>query len=332
MNAKKALYWVSLSLLGLVVGWLFRETTISVVTAGMLKSVPFPTVACGSPGMLDLIIQGPFVLDNSSNKFVLLGPDVSATHNQPSVIDRNLLNPTGIQPGEYSLTLADTQPGGAQICDPVAGTDLLVIPAKTQGLKSDPNGSHAFAVQLPPPTEIVPWNADPIQISSVTPVPPNGTKVDRLATAVILRYKYTRGSSITFAGTEKVGGKKVSYDLTPLVQGTESFIAIVQSEHQDNNVTHPYAHDAFGKMQALEPPMKLYVEFPSVIGEPGRNTPLIDGVEPKDLTGFLGSYGAADRTELHLKDDKPPKSAGSVHMMINHNDCRAGMILADYTQ
>ena len=228
MNGTKTTFWICLSLL-IVMGGLFRQIRPGTVNAGNLAGRP-TTVSCGPSGMLNLILQGPFVIDNSSNKFVLMNPDVSATHDQALVIDEHFTNPTGIQPGEYSLTLGDSQPGGAQICNPVAGTDLLMAPAKTLHLNSDPSGLHAFVVQLPAPAEIVPWNADPAQISDVSPVPPT-TNVVRLATAVVLRYNYTPGGSVTFAGTEKTTGTKVSHDLTPFVYGKEAFIAIVQGEH-----------------------------------------------------------------------------------------------------
>jgi hypothetical protein len=325
-------YWLAwLAILLAIASWCARGALAGAVEAGMPK-IPLPPVAaCGPSGMLDLVLQGPFVLDNYSGSFVLLGPDVHDNHDLPSLIDRNIFNPRGIQAGEYTLTIADKQVGGAQICNPVGGTDLLVIPAKTENLKSDPKKLHSFAVQLPPPTEIVPWNADPMQISTVEPVP-SGTRVDRLAPMVVLRYSYTPGSSIKFEGNDKATGNKVSYDLAPLVYGKESFVAIVQTEHEDDDVSHPYAHVAFDKMKALEMPLKRFVAFPSVIGIPGRNVPLIAGVEPKELTDFLTSYGATDRAALHIKDDKPAKSAGLVYMLIAHNDCKAGMIYADYTQ
>ncbi len=64
------------------------------------------------------------MLDNNSGSFVLLGPNVHDNHDLPSLIDRNIFNPRGIQAGEYTLTIGDKQAGGAQVCNPVGGGEV----------------------------------------------------------------------------------------------------------------------------------------------------------------------------------------------------------------
>jgi hypothetical protein len=315
---------------------------VGIVSMGLFRRPPSVTLsaenvadaaACGASGMLDVIVQGPFVIDNSSGTILLMGPDVGSTHDRPQVIDQNIAVSRALEAGDYSLSIGGaTNVGTPNICNPVANTQLLTTAAKSGNLKTDPDGIHYFAVTLPVPTEIVPWNADPMWTSKVSPVPTSGNP-SKFATTVILRYPYTSRIPLTFQGAEE-DGSNVSYTLTPVVSGSESLIAIRQSEHEDMSTTHAYARTSFKKMVALESPLRLFVKFPPDDPTIVSNQPLIPGVEPKDLTDYL-SAAQTDTSEAgRAEAGSKSKAAGirQVYLLHLHNDCKAAILFADFTQ
>src|SRR5271168_1375203 len=89
-------------------------------------------------GLLDVILQGPFVIERNADHMTVLIPQVT-NHTVPVFIDANVLQPTPLNAGTYTLTVTNSTAGNAQINNPVVGTMLLTAKGKSEDLKSDPN-------------------------------------------------------------------------------------------------------------------------------------------------------------------------------------------------
>jgi len=291
-----------------------------------------PAPSAPSSGLLDVILQGPFVIEKTSANIVLLIPQVlDVNHKKPELRDADIKNPKTLNAGNYALAITDPGSGAAKIRHPVAGSTILRVAGKSEQLASDPDAHRYLRVALPLPEEIVPWNADPMWVSNVTPIPTDAEPV-RLAVMVVLRYKFSPSTKINFSGTEDSGGAAINYALKDLAVGQEHAISLIQAMVNPDQVDHPTAFASFERMKALEVHLSRYIDFPDV-GEPvpARNMPLILNALPKELTDFLASVDPVGQPGKANKMHSLTSQA-AVHMLIAHSDCRAAIIFVDYTQ
>jgi hypothetical protein len=281
-------------------------------------------------GLLDVVLQGPFVIEKTvANSITVLVPKVK-NHTVPVLVDADFVQPRPLNEGEYSLNISNSTPGAAQITNPVAGTTIVQAKGKTENLKSDPDKTRYSAITMPLPQEIVPWNADPMWISTA-PMPPQPQSI-RAAVMVVLRYSYSANTKLTFSGKES-DGTAVNYPLNGLSVGSEQVIALVQGMKTEDMVDHPTAKDSFEKMKGLEQNLTRYVDFPDLgSNPPARNQPLIVGVVPTELTDFLTANGSVSKPVPHGKDEAFAAFLIQLNILLAHSDCRAPIIYVDYTQ
>jgi hypothetical protein len=287
-------------------------------------------VATPLSGLLDVVLQGPFVVERTSSDISVLVPNVP-NHSAPLLEGASPLNSRILDAGEYTLTISNPGSGATNIVNPVAGTSLLNVAGKTEHLSSDPSKLRYLRLTLPLPLEVVPWNADPMWISNITPIPPN-TGAVRLAVLVVLRYQFSPSTTIRLTGHED-DGTPISDTLTSLSSGNEHFIFLVQGMTQDDVSDHPTALASFEKMKQLEPPLSRYLDIPDLGGvNPGRNQPLLPNVEPKDLTDFLLSNASVNVPLVAPNGKRGLVSSNELHLLIAHSDCKAAIIYVDYTK
>jgi len=280
-------------------------------------------------GLLDVILEGPFVVEKTVNKTItVLVPKVT-NHTVPVLVDANFTQPKPLNAGEYSLGISNSTSGAAQIKNPVAGTTIAQANGKTENLTSDPDKKRYLAITMPMPQEIVPWNADPMWVSTA-PMPPQPQSI-RAAVMLVLRFNYSANSKLTFSGKES-DGTAINYSLTDQSVGSEHVIAFVQGIKTEDVVDHPTAKASFDKMKELEQNLSRYVDFPELGSPLARNQPLIVGIVPKELTDFLTSNGSVSKATVHGKDEALAVFRIQVNILLAHSDCLAPIIYVDYTQ
>ncbi|HXJ14090.1 MAG TPA: hypothetical protein VNH19_17580 [Candidatus Limnocylindrales bacterium] len=280
-------------------------------------------------GLLDVILQGPFIVEKNAHSVTILVPKVT-NHTVPVLIDADFLQPKPLNAGEYSMDITNSAPGTAQIKNPVAGTTILQANGKTESLSSDPGKKRYMAITMPLPQEIVPWNADPMWASMV-PMPPQPQPI-RAAVMLVLRYNYSASTKITFIGTES-DNTPIKYSLQDLSVGSEHVIALVQGMKTEDVVDHPTAKDSFEKMKGLEQNLSRYLDFPDLGDNPlARNQPLVVGIVPKELTDFLTANGPVSRAGVQGKDEAHSVFRIQVSILLAHSDCRAPILYVDNTQ
>jgi hypothetical protein len=311
--------------------WIGCTPRLALFADTLPSTVPSPAPSAAASGLLDVVLQGPFVIEKTSANMVVLIPQVlDVNHKKPALGDADTKNPRPLNAGNYALTITDPGSGVAKITNPVAGATILRVAGKAEQLASDPAAHRYLRVTLPLPEEIVPWNADPMWVSNVTPIASDAEPV-RLAVMVVLRYKYSASTKIVFTGTED-GGAAINYVLQDLGVGQEHVISLVQGMLIPDEVDHPTAFASFDRMKALEPKLSRYIDFPDV-GQPvpARNQPLIVNALPKELTDFLASVDSTKQNNT-AKKIHGLESQAAVHLLIGHSDCRAAIIFVDYTQ
>jgi hypothetical protein len=280
-------------------------------------------------GLLDVILQGPFVVEKNVNSVTILVPKVT-NHTFPVLVDANFLQPKPLNAGEYSMDITNSTPGAAQIKNPIAGTTIVQANGKTENLSSDPGKKRYMMITMPLPQEVVPWNADPIW-ASMAPMPPQPQPI-RAAVMLVLRYNYSVSTKITFKGMES-DSTPIKYSLQDLPVGSEHVIALVQGMKAEDLVDHPTAKDSFDKMKELEQSLSRYIDFPDLGANPlARNQPLIVGIVPKELTDFLTANGPVSKAGSHGKDEAFADFRIPATILLAHSDCRAPILYVDYTQ
>lgn len=315
--------------------WAVVVTALLAVAVATMQASPSEKArgaAANTPlsGLLDVVLQGPFILEKTTKNMVVLIPNVP-NHTVPLLAGASPLTSRPLNPGEYAMDISDPGSGAAKITNPVAGTTILRAAGKAERLNSDPNSLRYLRIMLPLPLEVVPWNADPMWMSTVTPIPPE-TDAVRLAVMVVLRYQYSASTKITLSGTEK-DGTAIQDSFGSLPFGNEHFIFLVQGMKTDDVVDHPTALASFDKMKELEPRLARYLVFPDMgATNTVRNQPVIPNVEPQDLTNFLTSNGSV-QVPLVQPQGKPGLDArANMQMLLLHTDCKAPVIYVDYTQ
>jgi hypothetical protein len=313
--------------LAVVLG-LFAGPTDGILSAGEGHHGPNKSINVSSPpavsGMLDIILEGPFVVEKSASKITVLIPKVM-NHTVPVVADADFTKPKPLNAGDYSLDISNSTPGPAQINNPVAGTTIVDAKGKSENLQSDPDKTRYSAITMPLPQEIVPWNADPMWVS-IAPMPPQPSSI-RGAVMLVLRYNFPAKTQLIFSGKES-DGTPVSYTLNAVPVGREYVLALVEGIKTEDIADHPTAKDSFDKMKGLEKNLSRYIDFPDIgTNPPARNQPLMVDFVPKELTDFLTSDGSVSKTVDRGKEDPI-----LVHILLGHSDCRAPIIYVDYTQ
>src|SRR5437899_2280497 len=72
-------------------------------------------------GLLDVVLQGPFVIERTSKGINVLIPNVT-NHTPPVLVGSSPVGSRPLDAGEYAITISDPGAGPANIVNPVAGT------------------------------------------------------------------------------------------------------------------------------------------------------------------------------------------------------------------
>ena len=143
---------------------------------------------------LDVIIGGPFALIESTKCpsgaatcLLVVSPNVAA-HTGMIGLGAGEEIKQFVANGAYDFTKGLRPSASTALGQPVVGATVLSVSASGGHLPATPASPFA-TIELPMPREIVPWNADPVQISTTTPVPPATTQ-QVVATLIILRYDF----------------------------------------------------------------------------------------------------------------------------------------------
>jgi hypothetical protein len=247
---------------------------------------------------LNIVLAGPFAIVEHADGIVVYLPAIE-DHNPPTAISSgDLAHIRTLQPGGYDFTKGvEGNTGSIAPLIPVPNTSVFKVSAAAENLPQPPKEQPYLSIKLPVPREIVPWNADPLQISDQSPVPPN-TPSARYATVTILRYDAQPSDALELDGPNGYVWKPVA---TPL--GTERIVTIaVEPVQEDDHHTH--ARNAFKHLTNLLG-LKRSIEFPPLPVGYIRNIPLTPNALPSQLVVAL----PGDRGRL--------------------NDCKAASVLVE---
>jgi hypothetical protein len=209
------------------------------------KARPATRVDAAKKLTLDLVFTGPFAFRQQADGILVLLPDIE-DHNPPTAITSgDLAHVKTLQRGNYDFTKG-VQPtaGNPKPVIPVQTTAVFSVSASLEHLPATPQETPYLAMKLPTPREIVPWNADPLQISTQSPVPPT-TPSQRLATLVILRYDTLASDTPELDGPNGFVWKPLAVPL-----GTERIVTI-SVEPTDEDDLHTHARKAFKHLKVM---------------------------------------------------------------------------------
>jgi hypothetical protein len=277
-----------------------RRVTLGILTAIValaLTGCPKP------PKTLDLIFGGPFTfvrqskcIGGAEDCIAVWLPDVPG-HSKPILFGINgQLNE--LDPGDYQL-LGMTA-GPLTQTTPVPKTAVWTLPGKKLQIPPAPKNPY-FTLKLPVPREIVPWNADPLVPSIVSPSPYSMDEQPHLATMVILRYTYDGAQQLTLLGN------KIQMTLNTPKVGNEHVLTIHVIPPKPAQGEDPHAHSKEAFLKTLEMlGLKGDISFPEVQGFQ-RNTPVDpQGLLPDDLLNYINSQASVSEGHGRINDCKAP--------------------------
>jgi hypothetical protein len=247
---------------------------------------------------LDVVLAGPFVIVEQANGVVVYLPDIE-DHNPPTAITSgDLGHIRTLQRGDYDFTKGvNNNSGKITALNPVPGAQVFTVSASAEHLSTPPLEKPYLSIKLPRPREVVPWNADPLQISDQSPVLPSTPKT-RYATVTILRFDSLASDIPEMDGPNDFVWKPKAKPL-----GTDRIVTIVVEPVQEDD-NHTHGHNAFRHMTTLLG-LKRFIEFPPIPASYIRNIPLTANVLPPQLVNAL----PGDKNKL--------------------NDCKAAGILVE---
>ncbi len=247
---------------------------------------------------LDVVLAGPFIVVEQAQGIVVYLPDIE-DHNAPTAITSgDLAHVRTLLRGDYDFTKGVRgNVGKIATLNPVKGTDVFTVSAGTEHLPTPPLEKPYLSIKLPRPREVVPWNADPLQISDQSPVPA-GTPAKRYATVMILRY-----DSLISDVPEMDGPNDFVWKPKAVPLGSDRIVTMVVDPAKEDDL-HTHGHNAFRHMTTLLS-LKRFIEFPPTPVGYIRNLPLTPNVLPSQLVNAL----PGDKNKL--------------------NDCKAASILVE---
>jgi hypothetical protein len=282
-------------------------------TAGELSKVDSPQLAGAST--LDVVVVGPFAFVEKADGLEIWIPEVEG-HSQPFAVGIGDSEVRSFERAHYDFTGGI---GGSQLAKlvfPVQSADIYQLSRRATKVAEVPKKKPYMTVKLPIPREIVPWNADPMQVAKKG-VNPNTVNRQLLATAVILRFDYKEGDLLQMTATSQPTWKPRTKKL-----GAERMILLGSNPPfpLSNEEEHKHAQIAFKQLTALLG-VKLNLAFPAM--QYKRNQPLIPGVLPDELLEVLGA--AAGQTG-HFTRSLPSMDAVR-NTFGKTNDCKALVLL-----
>jgi hypothetical protein len=218
--------------------------------------------------------------------------------------------------GDYDFTVGVHPAGSTGVDAPVVGASILTVSAASAHLPPTPSSPYA-TIKLPMPREIVPWNADPMQIASTTPVP-STTTPQTLATLTVLRYDFQDSNML-----EVDDASGAFWKPHPFPSGNERvlLIGIIPQDPAVGEDQHVHATEAFNSMMT----MVGLTRFANFIDPPTgfqRNRPLNSASPlPPDLQNIIDSLATGtsmNRNSLSKMD---------VGILGRINDCKAPALL-----
>lgn len=308
--------------------WRMRSTLVLGIllsVAGCMQSAA-QTYSCNSPNAgtpaqtLDIVFNGPFAFFQQPGSMLVLLPDVE-DHNPPTAISSgDMAHIVHLRRGAYDFTHGILSSTTALQAPPVLNT--YVYPVSTKVDPSSLGEKPYFTMKLPIPSQIVPWNADPLGFSLTSSSVLPDIKGPRYATLTILRYKMDSSSDIQLLGLK--GLDKFVWCPMAAPIGTERIVTISVEPANPDNTEHQHAKNAFNHLKNMLG-LTLFISFPNVaVPLPPRNTPLIyPFVLPKELTDALP--GSNVPTLMEFTSARSPKSLELFGGPLN--DCRVSALL-----
>ena len=253
---------------------------------------------------LDLVFTGPFVFVEKTNGIEVWLADVPDHHPPVAVSSGDYVNIVTLASGSYDFSSGIVPAKSMPIpLIPVSNTSILSFSASNENLPGAPQEHPYLTMTLPIPDAIAPWNADPLQVSSLSTAPPVSASDPRLATTTILRYTLDGQNHLKMTDL-----KGFVWVPTADQIGGESIVAIsVQPNEMENQ--HIHAQKAFDTVRNMIG-LKRTIRFPSTSLYYVRNVPLNKGVLPQELVAVLPG---------RLPDDVTTKGT--------HTDCMAPSML-----
>jgi hypothetical protein len=167
------------------------------------------------------------------------------------------------------------------------------------------------------PREIVPWNAEPMQVSSTAPVPPATTQ-QILATLVILRYDFQDSDQLQMNDASGAFWKAV-----PEKAGNERvlLIGIIPQDPTASEDPHIHAGEAFNALVKMVG-LTWFVQFvdPPPAGFQRNRPPNPASPLPADLQNIL------DPALTKSRGTKAFDSTTQVSIFSRINDCKAPVL------
>ena len=272
---------------------------------------------------LDIIVAGPFALiekagcnDGSNSCLALWAPNA---HPQMTGLSAPA-QLKQIDAGDYNFETGVRGSTNTKIESPVSDASVYQIPATMQKATTKPLAKPYATIVLPMPREIIPWNADPMQIvANGSPVPPSGA-TSNLATLVVLRYDFQTGDVPVMTNSDGPFWKAA-----PITSGSEKYIIIGFTNGNPTATTlnaHIHAISAFDalvkmlglkwKLQIADPPSSFKRNRPF---EP--DPPTI----PQDLLNII------DQIPLETQGQSLTQTSPVYSFFGKINDCKAPAIL-----
>lgn len=272
---------------------------------------------------LDVIIGGPFALIESKNCpsgaatcLLVVSPDV-ASHTGMIGLGGGGDIKQFVANGAYDFTRGVRPSTNTALGQPVLGATILNASASSGHLPPTPASPFA-TIELPMPREIVPWNAEPMQISSTTPVPPSTTQ-QVLATLVILRYDFQDSDQLQMNDAGGAFWKPV-----PEKAGNERvlLIGIIPQDPTASEDPHVHAGEAFNALVKMVG-LTWFVQFvdPPPAGFQRNQPPNPASPLPNDLQSILNP------TTAQSGDMKTSSTGMKTWPFGRINDCKAPALL-----
>lgn len=268
----------------------------------------------------DVIVAGPFAFVEKPTSLEIWIPEVEG-HNRPFGVGIGDDQVKSFEKGVYNFTSGVRASQTTKLVTPVTKTSIYQVSQRANNisLSAGPKKPAYLTISFPIPREIVPWNADPIQIAdSATAL--KSTPVALLSTMVVLRFDYQTGDSPQMTGN----GQTWIPRTVPVDSERAILLGVNPPDPTGSEDEHVHAQRAFKELTRLLG-IKRAIEFP--LAAYTRNRPIIPGAIPDALFQILGG----DETRKHTGG--APSFFSAVDELRRRsvfgktNDCKAAAIL-----
>jgi hypothetical protein len=240
--------------------------------------------ASGPQLHLDIALYGPFaVVDcaEGGRTIRLVAPNVPL--HEPVKVGKAELK----RGGKYSL-LHVPAAKTTELINPVKDAEALIFPVEDvcPGVAKKP--CPYVCIDLPRPTQIVPWDADPIRVLKPGENPAT-IPWTRLARVLVLRYEVSSFQGIQLSRADE------TWNLEPEPRGTEGILlADLEPFPQDGDQRQRQERERQASRDTFQVligwlGLRGHIEFPDdkVTERFHRNQPLTQGLLPKELIDWL---------------------------------------------